>query len=181
MERSLAHSSPSSHARGAELLRKVPTFLAARRRLSALGAARDIGRGTWWHHDRDRLRRAGVGAIARATGRVEAHDVGEGVVGRDGLSEVEINLKLAVVKIPVTLAIAAIIKALARVAIFTFLALRWCRTTNILPNVRTATQRVPVVRTDHELAPWAGPASRSRRRTAPSPVAPSRPRHSTWR
>ena len=88
----------SSHARRAERVRKVPTGMAACRRFYTSGAACLVVRRAVRYDHRDRLCRASVVAVANAASRVEAHDVGEGVVRGDRLSKVQsISITIAVI------------------------------------------------------------------------------------
>ena len=69
----------------------MPTGLATRGRVCALGAARSIGRGVGRDDDRDGLGRVGVRAETDAALHVEPHDVGEGVVRWNRISSVYIG------------------------------------------------------------------------------------------
>ena len=82
----------SLHARRAERVCEVPASMAACRRLCTLGAACHIVSRAIRYDNWDRLCRASVVTVANAASRVEAHDVGEGVVRRNGFSEVDIKI-----------------------------------------------------------------------------------------
>jgi hypothetical protein len=82
----------SLHTRRAERVCEVTTGLATCRRLCTLGTACHVVRRAIRYDHWDRLCRASVRAVANAACHVEAHDVGEGIVGGNGFSKVDIKI-----------------------------------------------------------------------------------------